>query len=116
MEKIRIDEPVLNTFYKKSTPDFVHFSGLHRSVFCRYTFRYQKILFSAGVLPAVLSMHKEVIMNELIAFWKEEDGVAVVEIVLILVVLIALVLLFKDQITSVLKTILQKVETQSNKV
>lgn len=55
-------------------------------------------------------------MNELVSFWKDEDGVAVVEIVLILVVLIALVLLFKDKITSVLKTILQKVQTQSNQV
>lgn len=55
-------------------------------------------------------------MNELLSFWKEEDGVAVVEIVLILVVLIALVLLFKDQITSVLRNILQKVENQSSQV
>lgn len=55
-------------------------------------------------------------MTELRSFWKEEDGVAVVEIVLILVVLIALVLLFKKQVTSVLKNILQKVQTQSNKV
>lgn len=55
-------------------------------------------------------------MNELIAFWKDEDGVAVVEIVLILVVLIALVLIFKEQITSVLNSILQKVQSQSNKV
>ncbi len=55
-------------------------------------------------------------MNELISFWKDEDGVAVVEIVLILVVLIALVLLFKKQITSVLKGILDKVQSQSNKV
>lgn len=59
---------------------------------------------------------KEAVMNELVSFWKDEDGVAVVEIVLILVVLIALVLLFKDKITSVLKTILQKVQTQSNQV
>jgi Flp pilus assembly pilin Flp len=55
-------------------------------------------------------------MNELVAFWKEEDGVAVVEIVLILVVLIALVLVFKDRITSVLKGILDKVEKQSGRV
>ncbi len=55
-------------------------------------------------------------MEELSAFWKEEDGVAVVEIVLILVVLIALVLVFKDQITSVLNTILSKVKDQSGRV
>ncbi len=55
-------------------------------------------------------------MEELSAFLKEEDGVAVVEIVLILVVLIALVLVFKDQITNVLNTILRKVKDQSGRV
>lgn len=40
-------------------------------------------------------------MNVLIDFWKDEEGIGVVEIILILVVLIALVLLFKDKITSV---------------
>ncbi len=55
-------------------------------------------------------------MNEVSAFFKEEDGVAVVEIVLILVVLIALVLIFKTQLTSILNTILTKVRTQSNRV
>ncbi len=55
-------------------------------------------------------------MNELRAFAAEEDGVAVVEIVLILLVLIALVLVFKTQITKVLKNILSKVSSQSNSV
>lgn len=55
-------------------------------------------------------------MSELQAFAAEEDGVAVVEIVLILLVLIALVLVFKSQITKVLKNILSKVSSQSNSV
>jgi Flp pilus assembly pilin Flp len=55
-------------------------------------------------------------MGELSAFLSEEDGVAVVEIVLILLVLIALVLLFKEKLTSVLKEILGKVRDQSGKV
>ena len=50
------------------------------------------------------------------AFIAEEDGVAVVEVVLILLVLIALVLLFKDQITRVLKSILSKAASQSDSV
>lgn len=54
--------------------------------------------------------------KDLYAFWQEEDGVAVVEVVLILVVLIALVIIFKDQITSLLNTILGKVKSQSAKV
>ena len=56
------------------------------------------------------------VMKELRAFAAEEDGVAVVEIVLILLVLIALVLLFKTQITNVLKSILSKVSSQSDSV
>ena len=55
-------------------------------------------------------------MNELRSFALEEDGVAVVEIVLILLVPIALVLVFKTQITKVLKNILNKVSSQSNSV
>lgn len=55
-------------------------------------------------------------MNELSRFLEEEDGVAVVEVVLILLVLIALVLIFKSQITNVLKTILGKAASQSGSV
>lgn len=55
-------------------------------------------------------------MTELKEFWQEEDGVAVVEIVLILLVLIALVLIFKEQITKVLKSLMSKVSSQSDSV
>ena len=33
-------------------------------------------------------------------FWKEEDGIGVVEMILILVVLIGLVIIFKSQLTT----------------
>jgi len=36
-------------------------------------------------------------------FWKEEDAVGVVEVILILVVLIGLVLIFKKQLVSLVK-------------
>ncbi len=49
-------------------------------------------------------------------FFLEEDAVSTVEIILILVVLIALVVIFKEQLTSLVKTILSKVTTQSNKI
>ena len=42
-------------------------------------------------------------------FLWEEDAVGVVEIILILVVLIALVMIFKDQLTSLVKNILSKI-------
>ncbi len=49
-------------------------------------------------------------------FLTEEDGVGVVEVILILVVLITLVLLFKGRITSLADTILSKVESEAGKV
>ena len=55
-------------------------------------------------------------MKLLKEFWMEEDAVGVVEIILILVVLIGLVLIFKEQLTSLVKNILSKITNQSNSV
>ncbi len=55
-------------------------------------------------------------MEQVKAFLKEEDGVGVVEIILILVVLISLVLIFKDQLTSIVNNIFSKIVSQSNSV
>ena len=49
-------------------------------------------------------------------FLWEEDAVGVVKIILILVVLIALVMIFKDQLTSLVKNILSKITKQSNSI
>ena len=49
-------------------------------------------------------------------FLQEEDAVCVVEIILILVVLIGLVMIFKDQLTSLVKNILSKITKQSNSI
>lgn len=49
-------------------------------------------------------------------FIKEEDGVGVVELILILVVLISLVLIFKEQLTKLVESIFDKIVKQSNKV
>ena len=43
-------------------------------------------------------------------FIEEEDAVGVVEIILILLVLIGLVILFKEQLTDLVKNILSKVK------
>ena len=50
---------------------------------------------------------KELMVNEqhFRSFLLEEDGVGVVEVILILVVLIALVIIFRDQIVSLVHTI-----------
>lgn len=50
------------------------------------------------------------------AFVAEEDAVGVVEIILILVVLISLVVIFKQQLTSLVKNILSKITKQSNSI
>lgn len=44
---------------------------------------------------------------------KEEDGVGVVEVILILVVLIGLVIIFKSQLTSLVQTIFSKIVSES---
>lgn len=55
-------------------------------------------------------------MEELQVFWKEEDAVAVVEIILIVVVLIALVALFSNSLKSLVQSILQKITENSNAI
>ena len=58
----------------------------------------------------------EMIKKELAAFLKEEDGVGVIEIVLILVVLICLVIIFKKQITTLLNNVFKEINSQSKEV
>lgn len=43
-----------------------------------------------------------------------EDGIGVVEVILILVVLIALVVIFKEQLTTIVETIFAKISSESS--
>lgn len=45
-------------------------------------------------------------------FFKEEDGMGTVEIILIIVVLIGLVIIFKNQITGVVNTLFGKITNE----
>ncbi|MBR1478554.1 MAG: hypothetical protein IJ608_11425 [Lachnospiraceae bacterium] len=45
----------------------------------------------------------------------EEDGMGTVEIILIIVVLVGLVLIFKEQITKVVNSLFAKITEQTNK-
>lgn len=54
--------------------------------------------------------------SQVMEFMKEEDGVGVIEIVLILVVLIGLVIIFKDAINEVLDDTLNQIKAQSGNV
>ncbi len=49
-------------------------------------------------------------------FIKEEDGVGVVEIILILVVLIGLVMVFKSQLTALVDNIFSKINANAGKI
>lgn len=49
-------------------------------------------------------------------FLREETAVGVIEMILILVVLIALVVIFKSQLTSLVEKLLSKVTKQSNAI
>lgn len=52
-------------------------------------------------------------MRELLV---EEEGMGTVEIILIIVVLVGLVIIFKQQITDVVSNIFEKITSQTNKV
>ena len=54
--------------------------------------------------------------EQLRAFFREEQGVGVIELVLVLVVLIGLVIIFKKQIITLLENIFKEVNSQSKEV
>ncbi|HBG12661.1 MAG TPA: hypothetical protein DDX68_14765 [Clostridium sp.] len=54
--------------------------------------------------------------RQILDFFREEDGVGVIEVVLILVVLIGLVIIFKKQITTLLENIFKEINSQSKEV
>ena len=49
-------------------------------------------------------------------FLEDESGVTVIEIVLILVVLIGLVIIFKNQLNSLIQSLLDKITKQSSSI
>ncbi len=49
-------------------------------------------------------------------FLREEDGMGTVEVILIVVVLIGLVVIFKDQISDIIESLFEKITKQTNKL
>lgn len=49
-------------------------------------------------------------------FLREEDGIGVVEVILILVVLIGLVIIFKEQITNLVNDIFKTITKQAGRI
>ncbi len=52
-------------------------------------------------------------MKELI---REEEGMGTVEVILIIVVLVGLVIIFKNQLTQIVNNLFQKITTQTNTI
>lgn len=55
-------------------------------------------------------------LKNLKQFIGEEDGMGTVEIILIIVVLVGLVIIFKDQITKIVQSIFSKITSQTGKI
>ena len=53
-------------------------------------------------------------MRYIVEKLREDDGIGVVEVILILVVLIGLVIIFKSQLTSLVQNIFQKIVSESS--
>lgn len=49
-------------------------------------------------------------------FLKEEDGMGTVEVILIIVVLVGLVIIFKDRITEIVENLFDKITSQTGRV
>lgn len=49
-------------------------------------------------------------------FLKEEDGMGTVEVILIIVVLVGLVIIFKDRITEIVENLFEKITSQTGRV
>ncbi|MCR4897239.1 MAG: hypothetical protein K5891_10740 [Lachnospiraceae bacterium] len=52
-------------------------------------------------------------LSELLA---EEDGMGTVEVILIIVVFVGLVIIFKNQITSIVESLFEKITRQTEKI
>ena len=55
-------------------------------------------------------------MNVMERFLREEDGIGVVEIILILVVLIGFVIIFQEQLTNLVDSIFEKITRESTSI
>lgn len=64
----------------------------------------------------ITNKEEETMKNKIVKafknFWKEEDGMGSVEVILIVVILIGLVVLFKDTIEPIIKNAIKSIKTQ----
>lgn len=55
-------------------------------------------------------------INSIKEFFMDEEGIGTVELILILVVLIGLVIIFRDQLTSLINSIFERIVNDSSAV
>lgn len=55
-------------------------------------------------------------IRRFLEFMKEEKGIGVVEVILILVVLIGLVIIFKSRLTDLVQSIFDKITSESGRI
>ena len=56
------------------------------------------------------------IKEQCVRFWKDEEGIGVIEIVVIVAILLILALTFREEITSMLDDLINKANEQKDKV
>lgn len=56
------------------------------------------------------------VKNKIADFWNEEDGIGTVEMILILVVLIGIVLIFKDNLNDLVESLFKTINAQAKRV
>lgn len=55
-------------------------------------------------------------MKNWIDFWREEDGMGTVEVILIIVVLVGMVLIFKEQMSDIVESLFSKITKQTKEL
>ena len=70
------------------------------------------------IIEQEIGQEKEALIEEFEreGFWEDDRGVGVIEIVLILVILIGLVLIFKEQITEIVTDAFAKITGDANSI
>ena len=71
--------------------------------------------FSTGIF-IIQNIRRETMWNKVKKFLYDEQGITSVEIILILVVLIGLVLIFKEEMTEIVNNIFKTITSQSGKI
>ena len=55
-------------------------------------------------------------IKEIQRFMQEEDGIGIVEIILILVILIMLIVIFREQITDIISKAFKQINSDTNEI